>query len=274
MGNETGASETSLDRTKRERRETALITGASEGIGFELTKLFARNGYNLVLVARNEAKLNQISENLTRTYGISAKVVPKDLSKSAAPYEIYDELKREGVRVNILVNNAGYIVHGPFAENELTDELDMLQVLVGTPIVLTKLFLQDMLQGNGGKILNVGSVCSFHPGPLSAVYYAAKAFILSFSHAIAEELADKNITVTALCPGVTRTQFYLRGNMENLFIAKYGAMSPEKVAEIGYKALMSHKRHVVPGLANKFFVFVARICSWSFRAKVMKVFVS
>jgi short-subunit dehydrogenase len=271
---ETGASEMSLDRTEWERRETALITGASEGIGFELTKLFACNGYNLVLVARNEAKLNQISEDLSRDYGISAKVVPRDLSKSAAPYEIYDELKRDGVRVSILVNNAGYIVHGPFAETELCDELDMLQVLVGTPIVLTRLFLQDMLQGNGGKILNVGSVCSFHPGPFSAAYYASKAFILSFSHAIAEELADKNITVTVLCPGVTRTQFYRRGNMENLFVAKYGVMSAEKVAEIGYKALMSHKRHVVPGIANKFFVFIGRICSWSFRAKVVKAFMS
>jgi short-subunit dehydrogenase len=256
------------------QRETALITGASEGIGYELVKLFAQNGYNLVLVARNESKLNQISEDMRQLNNISTKVIPKDLSKDTAPYEIYDELKKDGIKVDFLINNAGYIVYGLFAETELSQELDMLQVLVGTPIVLTKLFLQDMLRGNGGKILNIGSIGSFNPGPLSAVYFAAKAFILSFSHAIAEELAGSNVTVTALCPGGTRTQFHRRGNIENLFASKYGLMSAEKVAEAGYKALMNNKRHVVPGVANKMVVFSGRFAPWPLRAKVAKAFMS
>ena len=274
MEDENRASEISLDRTEWERRETALITGASEGIGYELTKLFACNGYNLVLVARNEAKLNQIREDLSRAQGISVKVIVKDLSKSNAPYEIYDELKKDGIRVNILVNNAGYMVYGLFTETELSQELDMLQVLVWSPLVLTKLFLKDISREGGGKILNIGSIGSFNPGPLSAVYFAAKAFILSFSHAIAEELAVKNITVTALCPGGTRTQFHHRGKIENLFASKYGLMSAEKVAETGYKALMSNKRHVVPGIANKVIVFTGRLAPWTFRAKVAKAFMS
>ena len=256
------------------QRETALITGASEGIGYELTKLFAQNGYNLVLVARNEQKLTQISSDMRRLHNISTKVIRKDLSEDGAPYEIYDELKKEGIQVNILVNNAGYMIYGPFAETELSQELDMFKVLIGTPIVLTKLFLQDMLRERGGKILNVGSIGSFGPGPLASIYGASKAFIFYFSHAIAEELADNNLTVTTLCPGATRTQFASRGKVENIFGAKHGTMSAEKVAEIGYRALMNHKRHVVPGIANKIFVFTTRLNPWAFQAKVAKAFMS
>lgn len=255
-------------------RGTALVTGASEGIGHELTKLFARNGYNVVLVARNEEKLNRISGDLERIYGISAKVIAKDLSVSAAPGEIYDELRREGVQVDVLVNNAGYIVYGPFAETDMARELDMLQVLVYAPVVLTKLFLPDMLRRNSGKILNLGSIGSFTPGPNDSLYCAAKAFVLSFSHAIAEELAGSGVTVTALCPGSTRTEFARRGNIENIFLANVLQMSAEKVAETGYEALMKNKRHVVPGFLNKLVVNSGRFVPWALQARVSRLLMS
>jgi uncharacterized protein len=252
---------------------TALITGASEGIGYELTKLFAKDGYDLVLVARNEAKLKQISEDLARTHDIRARVIVKDLSKPEAPDEIYSELSRDGVAITALVNNAGYVVYGPFAENDLLDELDMLQVLVWAPTKLTGLFLKDMLQGRGGKILNLGSIGSFTPGPLIAVYNASKAYILSFSEALAEELRGTNVSITAICPGATRTQFGPRGNVENVRGARY-MMSAEKVAEIAYKALINKKRHVVAGVPNKVMISSTRLVPMALQAKVTKIFMS
>jgi len=253
---------------------TALITGASEGIGYELTKLFAQDSYNLALVARNGAKLNEIADHLSRANGISVKVIAKDLSKPEAPDEIYDELKRDGIAVTALVNNAGYLVFGPFAETDLSAQLDMLQVLVWAPTKLTGLFVKDMLKGKDGKILNVGSVGSFTPGPLDAVYCAAKSYILSFSHAIAEELKGSNVTVTAVCPGSTRTQFASRGNVENVFGNMYFTMSAQKVAKIAYRALMSNKRHVVTGIHNKAVIFSSRLAPLTIQAKVAKIVMS
>ena len=253
---------------------TALITGASEGIGYELTKLFAKDGYDLVLVARNEAKLNEIADELSLAYGISARVIAKDLSKPDAPDEIYSELSRDGVAITALVNNAGYVVYGPFAERDVSEELDMLQVLVCAPTKLTGLFLKDMLRGKGGKILNVGSIGSFSPGPLTAVYCAAKSYILAFSHGIAEELKGSNVTVTTVCPGATRTQFASRGNVENVLGARHGMMSAQKVAEIAYKALMNNKRHVVTGVHNKVLISSGRLMPLAVQAKVARVFMS
>jgi short-subunit dehydrogenase len=254
--------------------ETALVTGASEGIGYELSKLFARDGYDLVLVARNEEKLNRISDDFSRMYGISAKVIVKDLSKSTAPDEIYDELKRDGVEVDVLVNNAGYTIYGPFAETDISKELEMLQVLLLAPTRLTKLFLKDMLKKDRGKIMNLGSVASFAAFPLSSVYSAAKAYVLFFSQAIAEELAGSNVTVTTLCPGSTRTQFFTRASMDDTRLGRYKFMnmSAEKVAEIGYRALMENKRFVVPGVFNKFTVFMTRLLPRAAQMKIAKTF--
>jgi hypothetical protein len=255
-------------------RETALVTGASEGIGYELSKLFARDGYDLVLVARNEKKLNQISDDFSSTYGVSAKVIVKDLSKSTAPDELYDELKRDGVEVDVLVNNAGYTIYGPFAETDISKELEMLQVLLLTPTRLTKLFLKDMLKKDRGKIMNLGSVASFMTFPLSSVYSAAKAYILFFSQAVAEEVAGSNVTVTTLCPGSTRTQFFSRANIDDTRLGRYKFinMSAVKVAEIGYRALMKNKRFVVPGVFNKVTVFMTRLTPRAVQAKIAKFF--
>ena len=253
---------------------TALITGASEGIGYELTRLFAQDGYDLALVARNEAKLNAIADDLSRANGITAKVIAKDLSKPEAPDEIYEELKRDGITVTVLVNNAGYLVFGPFAETDLSAQLDMLQVLVWAPTKLTGLFVKDMLKGSGGKILNMGSVGSFTPGPSCAVYAAAKSHILSFSHAIAEELKGSNVTVTTVCPGGTRTQFASRGNVEEAFGNTYFTMSAKKVAKIAYRALMNNRRHVVTGVHNKAVVLSCRLAPLTLQAKVAKIVMS
>lgn len=239
--------------------ETALITGATEGIGFELSRLFARDGYDLALVARNVEKLNRISEDFSREYGISARVIPKDLSDPAAPEEIYRELEQASVEVDALVNNAGYTIYGPFAETDMAEERDMLQVLMWAPTKLTKLFLQDMLERNKGKILNLGSTGSFTACPFESIYGAAKSYILFFSESIAEELAGSNVTVTVLCPGTTKTQFFSRSKTDGLRISRLGAMSAEEVARTGYEALMKNKRYVVPGVFNKVMVFGIRL---------------
>lgn len=253
---------------------TALITGASEGIGYELTRLFAEDGYDLVLVARNEKKLDEIADDLSRTYGIDARVISKDLARPDAPDEIYSELSRDGVAITALVNNAGYLVYGPFAEHDISEELDMLQVLVMAPTKLTGLFVKDMLRDGKGRILNVGSVGSFAPGPLTTVYCAAKSYILSFSLALAEELRGSNVTVTTVCPGSTRTQFASRGKVENVLGNSFATMSAQKVADIAYKALMNSKGHVVTGVHNKMIIASGRLVPMSFQSRVSKFFMS
>jgi hypothetical protein len=253
---------------------TALITGASEGIGYELTKLFAKDGYDLVLLARNEKKLNEIAEDMSNVHRVGVKVIPKDLARPDAPDEIYSALSREGIEITVLVNNAGYLVYGPFAEHDLSEELDMLQVLVTAPTKLTGLFVQDMLRRNDGKVLNVGSIGSFAPGPLTAVYCASKAYILSFSLALANELRGSNVTVTTVCPGATRTQFASRGKAEKVLGNRIVTMSAEKVAGIAYKALMNKKGHAVTGIHNKAITASGRMVPLSFQAMVSKFFMS
>ncbi len=239
-------------------RRTALISGASGGIGYELSKLLAADGYDLVLVARSEQKLEQIAASLSSTYGVNAIAIGKDLSDPASPDEIFATLEAQSTSVDVLVNNAGFGVHGPFAETALAEELNMLQLNVVSLTRLTKLFLPGMIERGWGRILNVGSTASFQPGPLMAVYCASKAYVLNFSEAIAEELRGTGVSVTALCPGVTRTGFQSRAHVENIPLVKSGSMSAEQVAKIGYKALMRGKRVVVPGLMNWLIAFSVR----------------
>ena len=195
--------------------KTALITSASGGIGYELAKLFANDHYNLVLVARNASKLAQVADELQRQFGISAKSIPLDLTAPTAPQFLFDQLQREDIAVDILVNNAGYGVFGEFAKIPLEDTLGQIQLNVTALTHLTKLFLGSMIERRSGKIMNVASVAGFQPGPLMAVYYATKAYVISFSEALANELADKGVTVTCLCPGATETAFAGRaGNLK------------------------------------------------------------
>lgn len=229
---------------------TALITGASSGIGLELARLFGKDGYDLVLVARNSVKLEDLANDLRASYGIQATVIVQDLADPRGAQAIIDQLTQKSIEIDVLVNNAGTQVYGEFAKSSLEKQLAMIQVNTSTLVHLTRLLLPGMIRRGRGQILNVGSTGSFAPGPLNAVYCATKAFVLSFSEAIGAEVARTGVTVTALCPGATATAFATRHGMQDVRIFR-NAMSPARVAEIGYRALLRGRPRVVAGLSNQ-----------------------
>lgn len=250
-------------------KQTALITGASGGIGLEFAKVFAREGYDLVLVARSEVKLKELAQELQSKHGTQTRVIAKDLSASAAPDEIFAELQQAGVQVDVLVNNAGFATYGKFVEIDLQAELQEMQLNMVTLTHLTKLFLKPMVERRRGKILNVGSTASFQPGPLMAVYYATKAYVLYFSEAIAAELSGTGVTVTALCPGPTETGFQSRADMHDSKLVQGGLMTVQAVVEEGYRGLMKGKTVVVPGLFNKVGALMPRFVPRSMATRIV-----
>ena len=234
-----------------QRTPTALITGASGGIGYEVAKLFAADHHNVVLVARSVGKLTQFADELQRQYGISAKPIALDLTAAPAPQFLFDQLQREGTAVDVLVNNAGYGRMGRFSDLPLGDDLGQIQLNVTALTHLTKLFLAPMLERRAGKILNVASTAGFQPGPLMAVYYATKAYVISFSEALANELQGSGVTVTCLCPGATDTGFQSRAGTENtMLFRKLRPMNAETVARDGYRGLMAGNTLVISGFRN------------------------
>jgi short-subunit dehydrogenase len=239
--------------------KTALITGASSGIGLELAKLFARDGFDLVLVARRQDALESLAGELKRESGTNALVLAKDLSDPLAPEEIFSELKRRFIHVDVLVNGAGFQIYGPISETDLRKNLDLIQTNLVAVTHLTKLFLPGMIMKGRGRILNIGSTGSFQPVPLNAIYCATKAYVLSFSEGIASDLEGTGVTVTCLCPGPTRTRFAERSGIEDIFVFRYMTMDAKTVARIGYKALMAGQRVVVPGFLNKLLAFLVRL---------------
>lgn len=256
---------------KSQRQKTALITGAASGIGYQLAYIFARNNYNLVLVDKQEQKLTEIAENFTQQFSIFVKTFAKDLSVPTSPEEIFTELQQASIKVDVLVNNAGFGTYGVFAETDLDTELKMLQVNIVSLTYLTKLFLKDMVEQGYGKILNVASAAAFQPGPLMAVYFATKAYVLSFSEAIASELEGTGITVTALCPGPTASEFQQTAAMSDSKIASVNRMmDTETVAKIGYRSLMANKTVVVPGVRNKILTESVRFTPRNLVTKVVK----
>lgn len=233
-------------------RPTALVTGASGGIGYELAKLFAKDRYNLVLVARSTPKLSQFADELQRHYGISTKPITLDLSWRQAPESLWDQLQHAGIHVDVLVNNAGYGIRGEFASIPMEEDVGMMQLNMLSLTVLTKFFLGPMLERRSGKILNVASTAGFQPGPLMAVYYATKAYVISLSEALANELKGTGVTVTCLCPGATDTGFQKRAGSENsVLFRKLRPMDAATVALDGYKGLMAGKALVISGLRNR-----------------------
>jgi short-subunit dehydrogenase len=234
------------------QRQTALVTGGSGGIGLELAKVLARNGFDLVLVARKRDTLEAAAGQIEGKFGVKAHVFAADLRLTDAPQAIFDFLLNEDIAVDILVNNAGFGLGGEFAETELQRELDMIQVNIAALTHLTKLFIPPMIKRRSGRVLNVASTAAFQPGPLMAVYYATKAYVLSFSEALAEELRNSGVTVTALCPGPTETEFadvaHVTGS--RLFTA-FGMADAGDVAQYGFDAMMHGKRLAIPGLRNK-----------------------
>ncbi len=260
-----------MDTPDHAIRKTALITGASGGIGLELARLFARDGYNLVLVARGEDKLDHVKTQLEKRRGISVRTIPKDLADPRAPEEIFNELEQADVQIDVLVNNAGYAMFDPFIEMDTKRVLDMLQVNIMALTHLSRLFLPGMVQRGHGRVLNLGSTASFLPGPLMACYYASKAYVLSFSEAIANEMHGTGVTVTALCPGPTETGFQKRASIEDSRLIKgRRIMGAATVARTGYKALMAGKPLVIPGLSNKLIPLMARISPRGIVPEVVK----
>jgi uncharacterized protein len=230
---------------------TALITGASGGIGYELAKLFAKDHYNVVLVARSAPKLTQFADELQRQFSVSAKAVPLDLTAVAAPQFLFDQLQREGIMVDVLVNNAGYGVLGEFLKVSVDESLGQIQLNIIALTHLTKLFLGPMIERHSGKIMNVASTAGFQPGPLMTVYYASKAYVISFSEGLANELKGSGVTVTCLCPGPTETSLQERAGMENTRLVKsLRPMDAKTVARDGYRGLMAGKTLVISGFRN------------------------
>jgi short-subunit dehydrogenase len=230
---------------------SVLITGASGGIGYELAKLFARDGYNLVLVARNGENLKQVAGQLQNQFGVTVKTIALDLAAEPAARFLFDQLQHEGIAVDVLVNNAGFGVLGEFVGMVEEEILGQIHLNVAALTHLTRLFLPGMVERRGGKIMNVASTAAFQPGPLMAVYYATKAYVLSFSEALANEVAGAGVVVNCFCPGPTDTGFQKRAGMENSRIfKKIGAMNAETVARDGYRGLMAGKTVVISGMQN------------------------
>jgi len=238
-------------------RETALITGASSGIGRELAKAFAKNDYDVILVARREAALRELADELAETYDVDATVMPKDLSTQDAPRELFDAVQDAGKNVDVLVNNAGVATTQFFREAAFEDVMNILNVNAASVTALCHLFLQPMLERGQGRILNVASVVSFVPTPSFAIYGATKAFVLSLSEALSEELKGTGVTVTALCPGYTQTEmisgaFQETGYAEfESFVPRFVKMTPAQVAQEGYRACMAGRAVHVTGLPNQ-----------------------
>jgi uncharacterized protein len=231
-------------------RKTALITGASFGIGLELARVFARENYNLVLVARTADKIRQLASELEKAHGTRSLILAVDLTEPGAPAYLLDQTTRADVVVDVLVNNAGFGQYGVFAESDLEECLRQIQLNVTTLTHLTRLYLPGMIERRSGGILNVASTAAFQAGPLMAVYFATKAYVLHFSEAIANELQGTGVTVTCLCPGATATEFHKRANATSMRLLKMGAMDAHTVAEDGYRALMAGKPVVISGFRN------------------------
>jgi short-subunit dehydrogenase len=249
--------------------QTVLITGASVGIGYELAKQFARGKHDLMLVARNEEKLREVAGEMKAAFGVGAEVMTADLSDPAAPRQLVERLG--GRAVDVLVNNAGFGAIGRFDQVELARQLEMIQVNVAALVHLTHLLLPGMVARGRGGVLNVASTASFQPGPWMAVYYASKAFVLSFSEALGVELRKTGVKVTALCPGPTQSEFRQRAKMEDSPVFKSSMIpvaSAEEVAAAGYRGFVRGKRIVVPGVMNRLGILGAK---WAPRGAVARV---
>ncbi len=240
-------------------KETVLITGASSGIGLELAKCFAAEKSNLILVARNRAALETLAAELRRQHLIEVHIITADLARSESPQTIFDELKSRGTAVDVLVNNAGFGLHGRFAELPLSRQLEIIQVNVAALVALTGLFLPAMIEQMRGGILNVGSVAGFLPGPNMAVYYASKAFVQSFSEALFEELRGTDVCVTNLCPGPTESNFSKVARGHHTRAMQAAKMSATEVAAAGHRAFRAGQCVKVTGVKNLLLAQTTRI---------------
>jgi short-subunit dehydrogenase len=239
------------------RNKYAVITGATSGIGYELAKLFAKDSYNLILVARSEERLQQVTDQLKQQFTIEVTPIAKDLFKPGAAKDVYERVKGMNIPVDVLVNDAGQGEWGPFVETSLERDIDIIQLNIISLLTLTKLFLQDMVVRNEGKILQLGSEAGTTPMPLLSVYAATKAFVISFSAALTEELRDRNITITVLLPGATDTDFFHKAHQDHTVVYNEKELAaPEEVAKDGYEALMKGESKVISGARTKMHVMM------------------
>jgi uncharacterized protein len=230
---------------------TALITGASNGIGLELAKIHAAKGDNLVLVARNKAKLDELKQKLENQYKISVYTIEKDLSAANAALEVYNETTQQNIKIDYLINNAGVGTFGMFANADWSKEVQMINLNITTLTQFTHLYLKDMVARKSGKIMNVASTAAFQSGPTMAVYYATKAYVLHFSEAVNNEVKDSGVTITAFCPGATESGFQAAAAMEESALVKGKKLPTSKeVAEYGYKAMLKGKTVAIHGVMN------------------------
>lgn len=240
--------------------KNVLITGATNGIGFELAKLFANDKYNLVIVARNEDELSKTAAELQQQYGVTVTTIAKDLFKREAASELYNEVKAKGIQIDVLVNNAGQGLYGEFVDTDINRELDIIQLNIASLVTLTKSFLKDMVARKEGSILNLASVASRLPGPWQSVYHGTKAFVLSFTEAIRSENKDNGVVITALMPGATETDFFNKAEMQDSKIVQQGGLSnPADVAKDGYDALNANEDKVVSSFKNKLQIAMSNI---------------
>ncbi len=253
--------------------QNVLITGASSGIGMELARVFAARGYNLILTARNAQRLNELQDELKSIYPIEIVILPKDLTATRAAQEIYDELLAKKIEPDILINNAGVGLQGAFSESDISSQMNMIQLNISTLIQLSHLFLKNMKERRSGVILNVASTAAFMPGPYMAVYYASKAFVVSFSEALSSVAKDSGVQISVLCPGPTKTEFAATAQLERSRIFNSGLlkiMDARTVALITCKQLLRGKRCIIPGLLNKLTVQSTRITPRFFAMQIVK----
>ena len=244
----------------------ALITGASSGIGVELARLCAGDGYSVILVARRADRLAELAEQLVREYGVPARAIAADLADAAARQTIYDRTR--GDTVEILINNAGFGLRGAYTETDWEAEARLMRVNMTALAHLTKLFAKDMVRRGSGHILNVGSTAAFVPGPFMAMYYASKAFVVSFSLAIANELQGTGVSVTVVCPGPTRTEFETAAGIRDSKLFAGPTMTAAAVAREGYAAMMAGKPEVIAGARNRWMILLTRLAPRSIIARV------
>ncbi|OYQ37554.1 oxidoreductase [Flavobacterium cyanobacteriorum] len=245
---------------KAYKGQIALITGGTSGIGLELARCFAKDGYNIILVARTQEDLETVAQELTAQYGVKAYGIAADLMRQGAAEKLYEEIKLEGLQIDVLVNDAGQGVWGKFTETDLQKELDIIQLNIVATVILTKLFLKDMVARNSGKVLQLASTSSKAPTPLLAVYAGTKAFVYNFTQGLINELKDTNVTMTALLPGPTETDFFNKAGAEHTVVYQEKDLAdPADVAKDGYEALQKGESKIVSGMKNKLQITLGNI---------------
>lgn len=255
----------------KNNQQYALVTGGTSGIGYELSKLLARDGYNLIIVARKEDELQLTAQKLTQEFGVKVTTISKDLFNPENAFSLYEEITKANIEIDVLINDAGHGQYGLFTETDIRKELDIIHLNISSLVVLTKLFLKDMVERGEGKILNLSSIASKTPGPWQSVYHATKAFVQSFTEAIRSEVKNSGVTITALLPGATDTDFFNKAEMNASKVVQGGKLADAAtVAKDGYEALMNGDDKVVSGLKNKIQVAMTNITPDSRAADMMK----